>query len=341
MTEPRKLRLYEFVNSYSNVLSSTLGIEPNIAKNEVKILMRHCMQITLEFMVCQYHSCVNDLIQPNQLKEFENLFNKRLKGYPLAYLTNETYFYNLSFFVNDHVLIPRSDSEVLVDAVIKDFSDSKSYPSENILELGVGSGCLIISIMNEVQKHSSNFSGVGIDKSSNAIEVARKNSIDCSINNLLLLNLDWNQSDIIGTLISTCHETFQKNRNHKTTEPESRSCPEQSKSESRSCTEQSKFDIIISNPPYISIDEIYDESIRFEPSSALFSSDNGMQDYKSILNISKHLSNDHTLIYLELGYKTLPAIKDFVQSQGYFYISGIYNDFSGISRVIKLKKILP
>ena len=103
------------------------------------------------------------------LFNFNNLIYRRKKGEPVAYLTNFKEFWKQKYFVNKNVLIPRPDSEVLVDEVLKIYEKEKKI---NILDIGTGSGCLLLSILNE----RKNFMGTGVDISKKALNVARFNA---------------------------------------------------------------------------------------------------------------------------------------------------------------------
>ncbi len=113
------------------------------------------------------------------LKYFE-LIQKRCERIPLAYILNEQEFMGLKFFINENVLIPRQDTEILVEEVLK-YSNSKS-----IIDMCTGSGCIIISIL----KHSIKSFGIGVDISSKAIEVAKHNAILNDLNQMEFIESD-------------------------------------------------------------------------------------------------------------------------------------------------------
>ena len=102
-------------------------------------------------------------------ESFKNLIIKRSKGKPLAYLTGVKAFWNYDFKINEKVLIPRPDSELIVEQVLKIYKNKKKI---NFLEIGVGSGCLILSILKEKKM----FSGTGIDISNHSIKLSNINA---------------------------------------------------------------------------------------------------------------------------------------------------------------------
>ena len=113
-------------------------------------------------------------------ESFKNLIIKRSKGKPLAYLTGVKSFWNYDFRVNEKVLIPRPDSELIVEQVLKIYKYKKKI---NFLEIGVGSGCLILSILKE----KKSFLGTGIDLSQDCIEICRYNAKKLDVNNRIKL----------------------------------------------------------------------------------------------------------------------------------------------------------
>ena len=111
---------------------------------------------------------------------FKKLISYRAKGKPVAYLTGIKSFWNYDFFLNDKVLIPRPDSELIVDQVLKIYKNKRKI---NFLEVGVGSGCLILSILKEKKL----FSGTGIDISDHSIKISNINAKNLKIENRIKL----------------------------------------------------------------------------------------------------------------------------------------------------------
>ena len=137
----------------------------SISVSEKKLLLSHVLGLSYEKLNLTHSKKVGE----KDLENFEQLINRRKNSEPIAYLTNIKSFWKNDFYVDQSVLIPRSDSELLIDLVIEYFPDqTKTY---NFLDLGSGSGCLIISLLNEYL--SSSGAGVEIDKE--AIKIAEKN----------------------------------------------------------------------------------------------------------------------------------------------------------------------
>ncbi len=111
---------------------------------------------------------LDELISHKKFSSFKELINRRAKSEPIAYIVKEKEFWSKNFLVNKDTLIPRPETELLVEKVIEYFKNKKVF----ILDIGTGSGCILISILKELKKSK----GIGIDISKNAIEIALKNS---------------------------------------------------------------------------------------------------------------------------------------------------------------------
>jgi len=114
------------------------------------------------------------------LNNFQKMIKKRAIGKPIAYLTNKKFFWNSEFILSDDILIPRPDSELIVEKVL----DLTVYKKKlNILEIGVGSGCLLLSILKE----RKNFYGTGIDISKSCLNTSKLNAIKLKVSSKLKL----------------------------------------------------------------------------------------------------------------------------------------------------------
>ena len=111
----------------------------------------------------------NEELKKENIKLFNYLLKRRKKGEPIAYLINKKEFWKQNFYINQNVLIPRPDTELLVEETLKLFNVNSKL---NILDIGTGSGCILLSILNE----RKSFYGTGIDISKKAINVARFNA---------------------------------------------------------------------------------------------------------------------------------------------------------------------
>ena len=117
-----------------------------------------------------------EVLNSEQLGKFKNLIERRKKGEPIAYIINKKEFWKDEFFVNKDVLIPRPDSELMIEQVLKIYSKDVQL---QVLDIGTGSGCILLSILKE----RSNFYGTGIDISKKSINVSKFNAKQLNLTN--------------------------------------------------------------------------------------------------------------------------------------------------------------
>ena len=137
----------------------------NSAKLDSEILLASVIDKDRKYLILN-----NDqIIKEKNLKHFQKLINKRSFGEPIAYLTNEKFFWNYKFFVTKDTLIPRPDTELIVEQILK---LTKSKTKMKILDIGVGSGCVLLTILKE----RKNFYGVGVDISKKCLNISKINA---------------------------------------------------------------------------------------------------------------------------------------------------------------------
>ena len=122
----------------------------------------------------------SDYINKNDLDNFYKLIEQRSLGNPVAYLIKKKFFWNSEFFVTKDILIPRPDTELVVENILR---LTKQKSRINILDIGVGSGCIIVSILKE----RANFRGTGIDLSKKCLIISKKNAIAHKVSSRLKL----------------------------------------------------------------------------------------------------------------------------------------------------------
>lgn len=251
---------------------------------EARILLRFVLNVSLEKLFTD-----RDMELAKEVAEkFFSLIGRRKNFEPIAYILQNKEFYGRSFYVNDKVLIPRPESETLIDSVLARYGGDAGL---NVLELGVGSSCLIATLALE----RSAFRGTGVDICPEALGVAEVNLKKFGLEKKIKLTLgDW-----FGSLKE----------------------------------KEGRFDILISNPPYISPEEkgkVARETILYEPAGALFS-EGGLKSYREIAKGAKSFLKEGGLIFLELGLKVGPVI-DIFEREG-FLCEKIEKDLSGKDRV--------
>ena len=151
------------------------------SKLDVEILLSEAIKKNREYLII---NCKKKVKNKN-IKLFKKMLNKRKKGEPIAYIINKKEFWRNNFYVDKNVLIPRPDTEVLVEEVLKLFNINLKL---NVLDIGTGSGCILLSILKE----RKNFYGTGIDISKKAIKVAIFNAKMHQLSN----RVDFYHSDV-------------------------------------------------------------------------------------------------------------------------------------------------
>ena len=229
----------------SNNLNSRLDSE---------ILVSHLINIPRESI----YSRLKENLPSNKTEELQNLVSRRVKKEPIAYILNNKEFWSTNFYVDRSVLIPRPETEVLIDLILSQISNKNNYL--NILDIGTGSGCILVSLLKELTKAK----GIGIDKSSKAIAVAKKNSTSqhvdsrSSFKNINLENIKFDK----------------------------------------------KFDLIVSNPPYlpdVSLKNLNLDIKLYEPKIALQGGVQGVDFLYKIIVLASKILKTNGLLALEIG----------------------------------------
>ncbi len=240
-------------------------------------------------------------------KNIYNLIDRRLNGEPLQYLIGSESFMGLEFQVTPDVLIPRFDTEILVNKtfdLIDEIMAAKPKSSEiKILDIGTGSGIIPIIIA----KNYENVNVVGVDISNSALEVAKQNAKRYNLEG----RVSFLQSDLFSAFLND--ENIQyKNLENKNI----------------------KFDIIVSNPPYIPTDDIADlqKELQYEPKLALDGGKDGYDFYRNIIAYSCEFINNDGWLIMETGHNQARKISDMMVRD--FKKISIYKDSQSIERVV-------
>jgi len=156
------------MNIYSAVIEATNVLKDKSilsAQLDTEILMAKALDKDREYIILNQDKVLNN----ENLKYFKKLVYERATRKPIAYLLNKKFFWKSEFYVNQNTLIPRPDTEIIIEQILK---VTKNKHSLKILDIGVGSGCILLSILKE----KKNFYGIGIDISKNSLEISRLNA---------------------------------------------------------------------------------------------------------------------------------------------------------------------
>lgn len=222
---------------------------------------------------------------------------RRVQREPMAYILGEREFWGLPFKVSPAVLVPRPDSETVIEAALALMPD-RDRPWR-ILDLGLGSGCLLLTLLHEFPAAS----GMGLEVSEGALAVARENAVALSVaGRARLVPGDWRQAGWAERLAGP-------------------------------------FDLLVSNPPYIegaAIAGLMPDVSRFEPRLALDGGPDGLAAYRAIAAQAPRLVAPGGRVLLEVGTGQATEIYKIFQSTG-FTAEAPWKDLGGIDRVVSLK----
>ncbi len=237
----------------------------------------------------------DDILNDKTIDLYMSYINRRSMDEPFAYITNSKEFMSLDFYVDKNVLIPRPDTEILVEYIIKYCENQKKHLK--IIDLCTGSGAIAVSLANYIP----NCTVTAIDISKSALEIAQKNAKTHCVTD----KIDFKLFDVLGDI-----------------------------------KELGEFDIIVSNPPYISKEEILnlESNVRdYEPTLALDGGNDGLDFYRNIIKHSTNMLNSNGTIALEIGYDQANDVVKLLKLHSFDDIK-ILKDYSGLDRVIIAKK---
>ena len=247
----------------------------------------------------------NYQLTDSELTQFHAGVTKMQQGTPLAYLTGQQEFWSLNFKVNEHTLIPRPDTEVLIEQVLAWInSQPKSADGNNkpnrLLDLGTGSGCIAISLAHELNKRQPNnkaerWQVVAVDLSLEALKVARHNAVV----NEVAADIKFIQSSWYEAL---------------------------------SAQDEPLFDVIVSNPPYIDEEDEHLARLVAEPISALSAPNHGLADIALIVKQAPQYLNAAGLLAIEHGFDQGLAVRQLFLDNRFESVHTV-QDFGGNDRV--------
>ena len=161
------------INQGSKILSNKFMPNPQL---DSELLMAKIIKKDRNYILLNSNTCLNK----NDLKNFYSLIKQRSLGKPIAYLTNKKNFWNSEFYITNDTLVPRPDTELIVENVLR---LTKQKNKINILDIGVGSGCILLSILKE----RKNFYGTGVDINKKCLNISKINAINLKVNSRLKL----------------------------------------------------------------------------------------------------------------------------------------------------------
>jgi release factor glutamine methyltransferase len=269
---------------------------------ETGVILCHILKVDRSFLYSHDDYTMTD----EEYRCFDAFIGERAKGKPLQYITGHQGFMSLDFVVSPYVLIPRQDTETLVETVLNYVEDTESKKTA-ILDIGTGSGCIAISLAAYIK----NCRVVACDVSEKALDVARINAQRCGVEN----RVDFICGDIFKGLDKIlCQSTFMKDKKEH---------------------DFKVFDVIVSNPPYIpewEIETLHKQVKDHEPGLALNGGEDGLDFYRKISVEAVRFLKPHSLLGFEVGYNQAKDVSRLMED-GYRDIRTV-KDLSGIDRVV-------
>jgi release factor glutamine methyltransferase len=244
---------------------------------------------------------LQDPSREEEKEKFERLIKKRLSGEPLQYLLGYQEFWSIHFKVDPRVLIPRPETELLVEQSLSILSENFPRSTLYVLEIGTGSGVIAISLAKEVR----DLFIVATDISGEALLLARENAKSAGV----LHRIEFINGDLFSPI--------------------------------RLMREKEPFDLILSNPPYIhrsQIQNLASEIKDHEPAIALDGGEDGMEYYRSIVSQGPSYLRRGGWLLLEVGEKQGENVSGLIGREGSFSRPERIKDLSGIERVVKAQR---
>lgn len=260
-----------------------------LARRDAEIMLAHVLDCGISHLPLYDRALSQD-----QIERFESYVADRKTGKPVAYIIGEQEFWSLTFKVNEHTLVPRPDTETLVEVGLQNMPANKAV---RFLDLGTGSGCILLSLLHERPLAT----GLGIDKSLGALDVARDNAAQLG----LAERGQFTQGDWFEGMEA-----------------------------------KGQFDLIVSNPPYIEtadMKSLMPDVRDYEPLSALDGGADGLNCYRRIVAEAPAFLRSGGTVAVEVGKGQDRAVMDLFSAAGLVDVQ-VRADLAGINRVVFAKK---
>ncbi len=291
MNELKEWHVVELLKTTTGFFTKKNVAEPRISS---ELLLGHVLSLS-RLQLYLHH---DRPVYQEELDRFRKLCRQRLDGRPVQYIIGEQYFYGLRFIVDERVLIPRPETELLVEYAFDSLGipDRGSSAEANVLDIGTGSGCIAITMA----KLCPAFNVTAVDCSLEALSVARENAARQAVESqMTFIHADMFDEHFASRL------------------PESR------------------YDLIVSNPPYIPRAEwegLQREVRQYEPESALTTPE-GTECYRAISSLAPSLLVPGGKLCFELHADGAAVVSELLAFNGFTEIT-VSKDYSGLDRII-------
>ncbi len=264
-------------------------------RTTAEILLAHTISAKRIDLYLRYDQPLNS----DELDRFKTLIKRRINREPVAYILGRKEFWSMDLAVTRNVLIPRPETECLVERALESLAADSNPGCKSILELGTGCGAVVVALASKNSRHSY----LGTDISSDAVRVARQNSIRHGLGaQLRFMVADW-------------------------------FAPFDAKS--------GLFDLIVSNPPYIrsgDLKRLEPEIHAYEPVAALDGGEEGLDYLRHIIQCAYLYLKPAGVLLLEMGHDQKEPLKQIIAACGQYENVAFYKDYSGYDRIASMRK---
>jgi release factor glutamine methyltransferase len=264
-------------------LSNRLRSISDSPRLDCELLLCHVLEVDRTWL----RTWPDKQVLPDRQHAFERLLQKRVQGYPIAYLIGSRGFWSMDLNVSAQTLIPRPETELLVEIALSLELSRHSL----VLDLGTGTGAIALALATECQ----DWQITAIDHQRGAVALAKQNCQQQELSNVQIFQSDWFSAiDADAT----------------------------------------RFDLIVSNPPYVSRDDphLRQGDVRFEPSTALVSGEDGLDDLKLIVRQSPNYLQTNGWLLVEHGYDQGEAVRNLFDNSGFSQVTTC-SDYNNLDRV--------
>ncbi len=284
----------ELLNWSTNYLRDHQIENPRL---NAELLLAHSLNLGREELYRRLHGQLKE----REKETLEKLIQRRISGEPLQYILEHQEFWSIDFKVDPRVLIPRPETELLVEQSLLILAGTSFKRIPSVLEIGTGSGAIAIALAKEV-KH---IFLVATDISRDALVLAKENAKSAGVQH----QIKFVNGDLFGPF--------------------------------RSSKERKSFDLILSNPPYIirpEIGSLAKEVRDYEPIIALDGGEDGLEFYRHLVFQAPFYLREGGWLLLEIGQGQGPLVSELIKEGGNFLKPDCVPDLSGVERVVKVQR---
>lgn len=315
---------------------------------------------TKKDFIIKKHEDISNFLEKDGKRFFEAL--EKIKKMPIEYVTNKKYIYDSFFYVKEGVLIPRNDTEIIIDVSVKDIKrnilnqldeleknkEKENNINLNILDLCAGSGAIGVSVLKEILKFLNsedikkrlenlnigyedlNINFCFIDISDIALDV-----LNINIKNILLNNKEFEKFNLINKIIVLKSDLFEELN---------KALEKYKEVNGKDVMPDYKFQYVLSNPPYIKTKEVelLSSDVKCEPHLALDGGKDGLDYYKKILITGKEFFKKDSKIFFEIGYNQAEDISEIIKNINEenalnFNLKRVIKDIEGRDRTLEIE----